>query len=154
MRLTSKAARDFRWQTVIRLYEEGKKQGQIAQSLLIAQSSVSRIISQYKHNPGAIATKGNTGSKKRLSDQALEQVSIWASRNAEEFGFEGQYWTRARFGQLIKDKLGIDYQLSSIGNILKHLKITLQKPLLKDYRQKAEQVEQWRKESLPAIKKS
>jgi transposase len=155
MRLKSKQARDFRWQTVIRLYQAGKKQGQIAQSLLISQSSVSRIISRYQQNPGQLLeTKAGIGSKKRLTAEQLAQVKSWASQNPENYGFEGQYWTRGRFKLIIKEKFGIDYQLSAIGNLLKSLQVSLQKPLVKDYRQKSEQVEQWKKERLPAIKKS
>ena len=154
MRLASKEARDYRWQTVIRLHLEGKKQQQIAQSLLISQSSVSRIIKKYVAHPQQVLqTKPHLGASKRLSDEQLEQVKSWASLNPVDFGFEGQYWTRARFQLLIRDKFGVNYQLKQVGNILKALNITWQKPKLKDYRQKPEQVEEWRQERLPAIKK-
>jgi transposase len=155
MRLRSKQARDFRWQTVIRLYQAGKKQQQIAELSLISQSSVSRIIKRYEQTPAQlIATKAGIGSKKRLSEQALEQVKSWASKNAVEFGFQGQYWTRGRFKRLIKEKFGVEYQLSGVGNLLKSLRVTLQKPMLRDYRQKPEQLVEWKAEKLPAIKKS
>lgn len=155
MRLKSKQARDFRWQTIIRLYQAGKKQQQIAQSLLIAQSSVSRIISQYKQNPEQILqTKAGVGSKRRLSGEQLREVKSWASQNPDKYGFEGQYWTRGRFKLLIKEKFGVDYQLSSVGNVLKTLKVSLQKPIVKDYRQKPQQLQEWKQERLPAIKKS
>ncbi len=154
MRLSSKSARDYRWQTVIRLHLEGKKQTQIAQSLLINQSSVSRIIDRYTQNPEQVLqTKPYLGANKRLSDEQLKQVKSWAGHNPVEFGFEGQYWTRARFQVLIRDKFGVNYQVKQVGNILKDLKITWQKPKLKDYPQKPEQVEEWSKESLPTIKK-
>lgn len=155
MRLSSKAARDYRWQTVISLYLEGKKQHQITQTLLISQSSVSRIIGRYKQNPGQVLqTKPALGASKRLSEEQLAQLTNWASKNPVEFGFEGQYWNRVRFQLLIKEKFGVSYQLRQVGNILKNLKITFQKPMLKDYRQKPEQVEEWEKERLPALKKS
>lgn len=155
MRLASKEARDYRWQTVIRLHLEGKKQQQIAQSLLMSQSSVSRIIQKYLANPQQVLqTKSALGASKRLTDEQLGQVKSWAGKNPVEFGFEGQYWTRARFQLLIQEKFGVSYQVRQVGNILKSLKITLQKPRLKDYHQKAHQVEEWRKERLPAIKKS
>ena len=155
MRLSSKAARDYRWQTVVRLHLEGKRQDQIAQNLLISQSSVSRIIGRYKQNPEQVLqTKPALGASKRLSKEQLEELKSWASQNPVEFGFEGHYWSRARFQLLIKENFGVSYQLRQVGNILKNLKITLQKPILKDYRQKPEQVEAWRKERLPALKKS
>jgi len=154
MRLRSKQARDFRWQTVIRLHQAGKQQQPIAELLCISQSSVSRIIKRQEQNPAQpIATKTGLGSKKRLSEQALEQVKSWASKSAVEFGFQGHYWTRARFKALIKEKFGVGYQLSGVGNLLKSLQITLQKPILKDYRQKPEQLLEWKEEKLPAIKK-
>jgi len=154
MRLASKPARDFRWQTVVKLYQSGKRQQEIAALLLISQSSVSRILTQYEQNPAhIIATKTSRGSKQRLSAAALAQVKSWASKNAIEFGFQGQYWTRARFQRLIKEKLGLDYSLSGVGNLLKSLQVTLQKPMLQDYRQKPEQLAEWKEEKLPAIKK-
>lgn len=155
MRLTSKQARDFRWQTVIRLYQEGKKQEQIAQTLLLAQSSVSRIINRYKQNhEQVLQTKVGIGSKKRLGEQALGQLKSWAAKSAVDFGFQGHYWTRGRFKVLLKEKLGVDYSLTGVGNLLKSLKITLQKPIVKDYRQKPEQLEAWKQERLPQLKKS
>lgn len=155
MRLASKEARDYRWQTVIRLHLEGKKQQQIAQSLLVSQSSVSRIIQKYLAHPQQVLqTKSIVGASKRLTDVQLGQLKSWASLNPVDFGFEGQYWTRARFQLLIQEKFGVSYQVKQVGNILKQLKITWQKPKLKDYRQKPEQVAEWSKESLPAIKKS
>ena len=154
MLLKSKQARDFRWQTIIRLYQAGKKQGQIAQSLLISQSSVSRIINQYQQNPDQLPeTKIGVGRKKRLSAEQLAQVKSWASESPEKYGFEGAYWTRGRFKLLSKEKFLIDYQLSGVGNVLKSLKISLQKPIGKDYRQKGQQVQEWKQERLPAIKK-
>lgn len=51
MRLASKQARDFCWQTVIRLHKEGKNQQQIAAILLLAQSNVSRILQKYAVHP-------------------------------------------------------------------------------------------------------
>ena len=95
----------------------------------------------------------SSGSKKRLSEPALNQLKSWASRNAIEFGFQGQYWTRAPFQRLIKEQLGVDYSLSGVGKLLKSLQVTLQKPMLQDYRQKPEQLAEWKEEKLPAIKK-
>ncbi len=154
MRLTSKQARDFRWQTVVRLYQAGKKQHQIGELLLISQSSVSRIIHRYEQNPTqVITTKSGRGSKKKLSEQALAEVKSWASKTAVAFGFQGQYWTRARFKALIKEQFGVEYQLSGVGNLLKSLQITLQKPILKDYRQQPQQLAEWKAEKLPDLKK-
>ena len=58
MRLSSKPARDFRWQTVVKLSESCKRQQEIAELLLISQSSVSRILTRYQQAPAQIiATK-------------------------------------------------------------------------------------------------
>lgn len=115
---------------------------------------MSRIIQKYLAYPQQVLqTKPYLGTSKRLTDEQLGQVKSWASHNPVAFGFEGQYWTRARFQVLIRDKFGVNYQVRQVGNMLKHLKITWQKPKLKDYRQKPEQVEAWRQESLPTIKK-
>lgn len=155
MRLKSKQARDYRWQTVIKLYKAGKKQQQIAAILELCQSSVSRIIQTYNQNSiEVLRTKPAVGSRRRLSQEQVEQVKSWASKAPSELGFEGEYWSRNRFRLLIEEKLGVIYQVRQVGNILKSLKITLQKPKLKDYRQKSAQVEQWKGERLPAIKKS
>jgi transposase len=154
MRLASKPARDYRWQTVIRLYKEGKNQPAIAASLLLAQSSVSRIIQLHRAHPDAVLqTKPAVGAQKRLSRQQLEQVKSWASQPPSAFGFEGEYWTRGRFRLLIQEQWGVVYQVRQVGNLLKSLQVTLQKPTVKDYRQQPQQVEEWKAVTLPAIKK-
>lgn len=99
-------------------------------------------------------TKPALGASKPLTKEQVEQLKSWASLLAVEFGFQGQYWSRARFQLLIKETFGVAYQLRQVGNRLKNLKITWQKPTMKEYRQKADQLEEWRKERLPTIKKA
>jgi transposase len=49
--------------------------------------------------------------------------------------------------------LGVNYEVSTIGLLLKQLGFTLQQPTLCSYRQNPQRVAPWREETLPELKK-
>ena len=63
---------------------------------------------------------------------------------AEQYGFKGNLWTRARAKELIERHFGVEYKLRSLSDLLRDLGYTRQKPDRRSYRQDPEKVRQWR----------
>lgn len=127
---------------------------QIAQSLEISQGRVSQLYGQFQ-GAGAAGrvVKTATGAPPKLTAEQRAQLPDLFSKGAEYHGFEGEVWTSARVGEVIKRYFGVSYEVSTIGLLLKELGVSLQKPTRRDYRQNPQRVAPWQEEILPELKK-
>ena len=62
-------------------------------------------------------------------------------------------WNRAAVVQLIERECGINLSVRGVGNYLKCLGLTPQKPIKKAYEQRPEAVQNWLEEVYPTIEK-
>ena len=139
----------------IELHKLGKKQQFIADVLGVDQSTVSKWVRAYKAL-GAESLKYPKigGSKRKINPEQEQELVGFLNEGAESHGFEGDFWTRARVRDLIENKFGIVYKERAVGNILKALGFTVQKPGKKTYKQDPEKVKEWKEKTLPSLKKS
>lgn len=152
MRLEGINAKQFRWETVVALSKDGKTQTEIGNLLQLCQSSVSRILQQYR-SQGEVKVKINAGAECRLNEGqkgALRDILVAGSVC---YGFEGEYWTNKRVLLVIKEQFGIGYQVRQISNILQKLGFSKQRFSKVDARQSAEKLAAWKASELPALKK-
>lgn len=152
MRLCSKSARQYRWDTIIRLREMGKSQSEIRDIVQISQSSVSRVLQQFS-NEGKVEVKSQPGRPCRLSDVEQSELKSIVELGSVNYGFEGEYWTNKRLVLVIREKFGKSYQERQISTIMKKLGLSKQKFQKKDARQSAEKLSEWKEMTLPALKK-
>ena len=138
----------------IELYQEGKTQLEIAAALGVSQSAVSGWISAYKETGSSHHDyAGIGGSKRRITPEQQSELVDMLLQGAIAHGYESDLWTRKRVGQVIEKSFGIQYGLTAIGDLLKVLGFSLQKPVRKSYKQDAQKVKAWKEERLPALKK-
>lgn len=147
--------REYRRQRGIELLNQGWKQTQIAEALGVTQGAVSQWKKRLKQE-GQVCwqDKPIPGPPSKLSteqEQVLRQLII---QGAAAFGFEGQFWTYKRVSRLIDEQFGVQLSPRQCGRILKKLDLTRQKPQRRSYKQDPQQVQQWKEEQLPDLKKS
>lgn len=139
----------------VALHQQGWKQVAIAQALGMTQGWVSRTLTKYQQQgQTALAWRKPAGATARLSQTQLAQLVEELNKGAEHHGFSGQLWTRPRVNEVIKKLFGVSYDPSQVGRLLKKVEWTRQKPQPKARQQNPEQVQQWRDERLPELKKS
>ena len=137
------------------LKEQGWKQTTIAQALGLTEGWVSRTLKKYRQEGQAALTwRKPSGPTCRLTDQQLTLLVEELNKGAEQHGFPGHIWTRPRVNELIKKLFGVSYDVAQVGRLLKKLEWTRQKPQPKARQQDPQQVQQWRDERLPELKKS
>lgn len=140
--------------TIYRLVHDyhgrGFKQSQIADLLSIKQPRVSQIL---KLGVGELPQWGGHKPSK-LSYSNKEQLVLLLEKGAESFGFEGDLWTCKRVKQVIEEQFGVVYHEDSISDILREIGFSPQKPMVKDYRQNPEKVQNFIETTLPELKKS
>ena len=94
--------------------------------------------------------KGKGRSKLSL-DQREELKQIMLTSTPNDYGYGVVLWTCALIASLIEQKYRVTYRPSSVGDLLRRMKLSPQKPIRTSYRQDSSAVEKWRTETYPAL---
>jgi transposase len=113
--------------------ETKMSQSKYGKIINLSQQMVSKIIAKHKTSPNTPSTIKGAGRPSRLSSTDLSKLPDLLLKGAPHYGFEGDYWTRARVKHVIEKELGIIYEVKQVGRILKKLHWTLQKPQKKTF---------------------
>jgi hypothetical protein len=90
----------------------------------------------------------------KLTDKQKAQVKRWIlGKDPRQYGLDFALWTRKIVQYLIREKMGIELCLTSVGKLLASLEITPQKPLRRAYERDPEAVQSWLTTTYPALKK-
>lgn len=108
-------------------------QSKYGEIINLSQQMVSKIIAKHKTSPTTPSTTKGAGCPARLSSADLSKLPDLLLKGAPHYGFEGDYWTRARVGYVIEKELGVIYEVKQVGRILQKLHWTLQKPQKKTF---------------------
>ena len=73
------------------------------------------------------------------------------ARTPVRYGLDFGLWTRSIVASLIEQKFGIQLGQTAVGELLAKLGLTPQKPLQRGYQRDPDAVEQWRRQTFPAI---
>ncbi len=138
----------------VKLDAKGYTQEAIADALGVGQSTISRWLSQYREEGKSSLEYPNVGGRTRvITPEECEELRDFLARGAEAYGFIGDFWSRPRVQELIRREFDIEYHVNTVGDLLRDMDITLQSPVTKHYRQKPEEVAEFKEKRLPAIKK-
>ena len=138
----------------IELHKIGKKQQFIADVLGVSIGAVNGWIKQYgEKGEASLAYPKTGGSQRRINEKQQQELIDYLNLGAVANGYDGDLWNRPRVQHLIKEKFGIVYSIRAVGNLLKDLGYTVQKPEKRSYKQDPEKVSEWIKKRLPALKK-
>ena len=156
MKLKTTSAQEFRFRTIVELYQSGKTQQEIAQAVDCSQVWVSKVLKRYKtQGDSGLQVKGKApGASPKLTTGQFSQLKTLLNQGALIHGFATDNWTRERIAQLINKRFGVSYHPAHISRLMKRLGFSLQKPRTRSYRQDQEQVQIWKNKQLPALKKS
>jgi len=106
-------------------------------------------------NNGATPSKPHPGRNRRLSDKQHQQLEKLLKKGATAFGWSNDLWTGPRVRQLISDHFGIDFHVGHVRKILaQRLGWTSQKPERRARERDEEEIERWRSEDVPRLKKT
>lgn len=100
----------------------------------------------------ALHSRRATGRPRRLTPRQEQQVFRWVNgKDPRQYGLDFGLWTRSIVASLIERKFKIRLGLTAVGELLARLGLTPQKPLQRAYQRDPEAIEQWRRETFPAI---
>ena len=136
------------------LEEEGWGQSDIAEMLGVSEGAVSQWMKMERvAGPAALAARPHTGAPRRLDDVQCRELLQILTKGAVAYGFRGEVWSCPRIACVIAREFGVSYHQGHVWRLLKRLHWTLQKPRPKAAQCEQAQVERWRTQTWPSLKK-
>jgi len=155
--MTKKRPEDWREARRLRaweLREQGWKAARIAEALGVTPGAVSQW---FKKADGegveGLYRRKAPGPKRRLSEEQMAQLPALLEQGAEAHGFRGELWTCPRVAKVIEKEFAVTYTPQQIGNILRKLGWSRQKPISRAIQRDEVVIAAWREETWPALKK-
>ena len=154
---TNKPANSWREMRRLQAWElsqKGWKQNRIAEALGVTEGAISQWVKKAKvGGVEALYQRKGGGPKPRLTSEQLAQLPDLLKLGSEAYGFQGDVWTRARVGVVIKQQFGVSFSLSHIGRLLKQVGWTRQKPIARASQRDEQAIERWRTEKWLELEK-
>lgn len=148
----SAAELEARRMKALDLVRQGWRVKDVAEALGVTATTVST----WKNKPGgkrALKAKPQYVPQCRLDARQKQQLRAILLKGAIAAGFPTQLWTTRRVAQVVREKLGVEYNPDHLGRILHDLGFSCQKPERQAREQDEAAVETWRAEAWPRIKK-
>jgi len=137
------------------LNRKGWKQTEIALALGVTKGSVSKWLSRSTVNgKRALRSKPRSGAPCKLEPIQLKMIPEFLWHGAESYGFLGNVWTCGRVATVIRREFGVQYHRHHVAKILKNLGWTPQKPIVRASQRNEDDIEKWRTDIWPELKKS
>jgi transposase len=156
--MTKKRPEDWREARRLRAWElrkQGWKAVRIAEALGVTSGAVSQWFKKAdEEGEEGLYRRKAPGPKPRLSDEKLAQLPALLEQGAEAHGFRGDRWTCPRVARVIAKEFGVTYTPQQVGNLLRKIGWSRQKPITRASQRDEVAIAAWRKESWPALKKT
>ena len=138
----------------IHLLERGQKQAEIARQLRVVPQTVARWVHQYRaQGKSALRKAGRAGRMPRLNEEQRQQLEKLLVRGPERLGYETPLWTCPRVAHLIEQEFAVRYHEGHVWKILVGLGWSPQRPEGRARERNEQQIQQWKKQQWPALKK-
>jgi len=139
------------------MLKKGMKIIEVADHLDVSRQHVGYWWSRYKDGGWNALKKRKRGKPKGAStkltgEQERDIQKTITDKTPDQLKLDFALWTRQAVRQLIRDRYGIDYALSSMSVILKRWGFTPQRPIKRAYEQSPAKVKQWLDQTYPQIK--
>ena len=126
----------------------------IAAALDVGRSTVFGWLALYREGGfAALRVNRPPGRSPKLSGAQLSQLYAFiVGSDPRQHQFDFALWTRELVGELIQRKFGVRLAVSSVGNLLRKMGLSVQRPLTRAYQQDPERVARWKEQEYPAIR--
>jgi transposase len=139
----------------LELVDEGRSLNEVARILGCAASSVMRWRdARKKGGERALKVKPSPGRPPRLGRAQREELVRLLLRGAMAHGYRTELWTTARIAEVIEKHFGVRYHRDHVGRLMHSLKWTHQKPTRRATERNEEEIERWKREEWPRVKKT
>ena len=136
------------------LLEEGRSLSEVARMVGAHASSVMRWRNSKKRRGQAgLKAKPASGRPPKLTKRQLKRLVKLLLKGAMARGHPTEVWTTQRIADLIEEEFGVRYHRDHIGRLLRRLDWSYQKPDRRALQRNEGEIERWKHEEWPRIKK-
>lgn len=138
---------------VVKALERGSSPDLVAEIFQVSRASAFDWQKSYRDGgEDALRTKKTRGPKSKLNDGQMSQLyRLIVGKDPRQLSFGLALWTRGMVQELILRQFGIRLSLITVGNILRKLGMSPQRPLYRAYERDPEKVKEWKDKTFPEI---
>ena len=138
----------------VQLVQQGMSKSEVARQLDTTYKSVLRWCNAHHDlGPEGLSPKPVPGRRCRLSPRQKEDLVKRLLKGARAHGFETDLWTLRRIRKLIRRLYGVRYHPGHMGNFMKRLGYSHQRPQGRPVERNEETIRHWIRHDWPRIKK-
>lgn len=138
----------------LKLLDKGLSLNAVARCLGCLASSVMRWRDQRaREGDGVYEVRTSPGRPPRLTARQKEKLARLLLKGAMAQGYRTELWTTARVAEVIARAFGVKYHPDHVGRLLHGLDFSCQKPDRKALERDDEEIERWKREEWPRIKR-
>ena len=137
-----------------RLLQSGIHPAEVARRVGVSRQSVMRW--ERRLDAGGmkhIATVGQRGRRRQLSEAQLEELAKLLKAGAIAAGYSNELWTLPRIGALVEARFGVKFTDSGVWRNLRHMGWSVQRPTGQARQRDEQAITTWKKRRWPALKK-
>jgi len=138
----------------LQLLDKGLSLNEVGRRLGCPASSVMRWRDQRaREGEGVYQVRTSPGRPARLDARQKKRLVRLLLKGALAQGYRTELWTTARVAEVIKREFGVTYHRDHVGRLLHRLDFSCQKPDRRALERDDEEIERWKREEWPRIKK-
>lgn len=132
----------------------GESVSDLSRILGYARQTIHRWVSAYEvgGKDALCATKASGATAKLTKKQTDWLAKTLLTKNPAQLQFPFALWTREIVRELIKRRFRVTMALTSVGNLLRRLGFSVQRPLMRAYERNPQAVRRWLEVEYPEIR--
>jgi transposase len=142
----------IRQMAVLRVWD-GEQPSEVIRSYGMCRTTIYRWLrAAQTEGSAALASRRSPGAPFKLSPQQEVQVRAWIDgKDPRQHGYESGLWTRRIVADMIQTQFGVKVDITTVGRLLRRLRITPQKPLHRAYERDPVAIGRWEHDEYPAL---
>jgi transposase len=138
----------------LRLFGEGLSDAEIARRLKVSRHSVGTWRKKFaKLGRTSLLAAGRAGRQRKLTAAQDRAIVAALKAGASASGYSSDMWTLPRVAKLIEKIAGVKYHPGYVGEILKRLGWSCQRPAVRAKERNEAAIANWKRKVWPRIKK-
>lgn len=138
---------------VRQVIDEGMSRRAVARYWGVTRQAVAEWVSDFREVGEAALVTEICGRERKLTKEHFPRLIELLNEGPREAGVDSDLWTLATVAKAIKRHFGVEYQRSAVSELLATIGFTSQRPERRARERNEEEIERWKREEWPEIKK-
>lgn len=137
------------------LMNSGQSHTKVAEILGVSRTSLYRWRGMACNGSDGLMAIPSPGAPRQLEETQLHELEFLLGQGAKAHGWPNELWTSKRVANLIQKYFGVQYHEGHVRKLItKLLHWSSQKPECRAKERDEDEIERWKQEEFPRIKKS